>query len=270
MGFDLRRAIASAAPGARLEVPEGTWAGGLTLERPITLSGGGKACFDGLGRGPILTVRATDVVLEGFTFTNAVALAGAAISFHEGSLTLRDCSFERCQAPTHGGGALYARGAQLLIERCRFIENTGRAGGAVLLDQLAEATIRHSLFLRNRAVRGGALRLKEGAAAVVERCTFVENASVADPPMASTLDLCGTKTRTPRLELRQSAWVGTSPSELGEGQEFPGELVLTRNALPPSLQELGGENRFEVLEWSEEGLKISASALGDWGAIGAG
>ncbi len=269
MGFDLKQAIASAAPGARLDVPAGTWAGGLTLDKPITLVGHGTARFDGLSRGPILTVRARDVVLEGFTFTNAVALAGAAVSFHEGTLTLRDCLFERCLAPTHGGGALYARGDSLLIDHCRFVENTGRAGGAVLLDQLVEATVRQSLFLRNRAVRGGALRLKEGASAVVDRCTFVENTSVVDPPMASTIDVAGTKTRTPRLELKQSAWIGSSPLELGRADQFPGEVVLTRNALPPSLAGLGGENRFEALEWFEERLKISTSALGALGAVGA-
>lgn len=269
MGFDLKQAIASAAPGARVDVPSGTWAGGLTLDKPITLVGHGKARFDGMSRGPIVTVRARDVVLEGFGFGNAVALAGAAVSLHEGSLTLRDCVFERCLAPTHGGGAVYARGDQLIIERCRFVENTGRAGGAVLLDQLVEATIRNSLFLRNRAVRGGALRLKEGASARVERCTFVENVSVVDPPMASTIDVAGTKTRTPRLELTQSAWIGSSPSELGRADHFPGEVVLSRNALPPSLSTLGGENRFEALEWSDAGLKISTSALGALGAVGA-
>ena len=185
-----------------------------------------------------------------------------------------DRLFERCLAPTHGGGAVYARGERLLIDHCRFVENTGRAGGAVLLDQLVEATIRQSLFLRNRAVRGGALRLKEGASAVVDRCTFVENTSVVDPPLASTIDVAGTKTRTPKLQITQSAWVGTSPSELGRADLFPGEVVLTRNALPLSLSTLslptlGGENRFEALGWSPAGLKISTSALGALGAVGA-
>lgn len=222
--FELKQSLAA---GGRVEVPAGTWTGCHTLERALTLRGYG-AVFDGQGRGPLFTIAApgAEIVITGCTFTNAVALAGAAILLYEGRLVLRDCRFERCFAPTQGGGAVYARGESLLLERCVFERNTGRQGGAVLLDQLVDATLRDCRFEGNKAVRGGAVRLKEGARALLERCTFVDNEVVGAGSAGPSVEMGGTSTRSPHLEVRGSTFPGPLEHELSRADLFPGELIV--------------------------------------------
>ncbi|MDR7544842.1 MAG: nitrous oxide reductase family maturation protein NosD [Armatimonadota bacterium] len=65
-GFDLRAAVAAAAPGAVLDVPPGLYDGPLVLTRAITLRGGGQAVIDGGGRGDVVVIAGDDVHLEGF------------------------------------------------------------------------------------------------------------------------------------------------------------------------------------------------------------
>lgn len=254
MSFDLKVAIATAADGDVIDVPAGTWTGGLVINRGITLRGQGEVILDGQGRGPIVTINAPGaaVTLSGLRFTNAVALSGAAVLFHEGRLTLKGCRFESCFAPNHGGGAVYGRGDTLWVERCRFERNTGRQGGAMLLDQLIIATIRDSLFVGNTAVRGGAIRLKEGARAELSGCTLVDNLHVGETDGGATFDLCGTATRVPRLDLELCVWQGGSKPELGRATLFPGEVSFTSSLLPAELSAADGDNHFGAAELAED------------------
>ena len=221
MGFDLSRAIASAPAGATVDVPAGTWAGGLVVTRALTLRAAGAVVFDGQGAGPLLRINAeAEVTLEGFSFRNAVTLAGAGVFHEAGRLTLRDCSFTGCAATGHGGGAVYSRGESLRIARCRFEGNEGRQGGAVLLDQLVEATVEDSLFIANRARRGAALRVKAGARAHLSFCTVAGNVLLGPPPRGASLEVAPTLTRSPSLSLADTVW--SEPLAGGE----PGNLAL--------------------------------------------
>ncbi len=259
MSFDLRRALAEAAVGAVLDVPAGTWAGHLVLERALTLRGGPGVRFDGGGGGPIVRVDApgADVVLEGFHFSRGVAQSGGAVFFADGRLTLRDCVFEGNAAPAHGGGAIYARGEKLVIERCRFERNEARQGGAVLLDELVEAAVLDSLFVANRAVRGAALRLKEGAAATVSGCTFVGHTTPGPAHEGVTLDLAGTTTRTPTLVVEDSVWAEavTPPKKVPP-------LTLRRCLAPPAFVELGGDSLFVAPRFAEGTWALEAGSPG--------
>lgn len=265
--FDLKVAIATAADGDVIEVPAGKWSGGLVITRGITLRGQGEVVLDGQGRGPLITINAPGaaVTLSGLRFTNGVAISGAAVLFHEGRLTLKDCQFENCFAPNHGGGAVYGRGDTLWVERCRFERNTGRQGGAMLLDQLIIATIRDSLFVGNTAVRGGAIRLKEGARAELSGCTLVDNLHVGATDGGATFDLCGTATRVPRLDVALCVWSGAQQSELGRSNLYPGEVSFTTNLLPPQLSALQGDNHFGPAELTG-GCHLRA---GSWAASAA-
>ncbi len=62
----LQALVDNAAPGARIEVPEGTWEGDLYLDRPLTLVGVGRPLLRGSGHGSVVRVRAAGVTLEGF------------------------------------------------------------------------------------------------------------------------------------------------------------------------------------------------------------
>src|SRR5512138_1264036 len=61
----LQARVDAAAPGARIEVPPGTYDGDLFLDRPVHLVGVGRPTLRGSGRGSVLRIRPPGVVLEG-------------------------------------------------------------------------------------------------------------------------------------------------------------------------------------------------------------
>ncbi|MEQ9637676.1 MAG: nitrous oxide reductase family maturation protein NosD [Devosia marina] len=67
----LALAIAGASSGDVLILRDGTYAGPVTVDRPLTISGPGGAVVDGLGQGSVVIVAAADVTLQGFTVTGS-------------------------------------------------------------------------------------------------------------------------------------------------------------------------------------------------------
>ena len=61
----LATAIAEASSGDVLLLSGGAYLGPVTIDRPLTLKGDGTATIDGLGKGTVITVAASDVVLTG-------------------------------------------------------------------------------------------------------------------------------------------------------------------------------------------------------------
>ncbi|MDX2482493.1 MAG: nitrous oxide reductase family maturation protein NosD [Pseudodonghicola sp.] len=74
----LAKAIAGATPGDVLKLDPGRYEGGVVIDRPLTLNGGGAALIDGLGAGTVVTIDAPDVVVRGMTVTGS-GLDGAAL-----------------------------------------------------------------------------------------------------------------------------------------------------------------------------------------------
>ncbi|MCC7022090.1 MAG: nitrous oxide reductase family maturation protein NosD, partial [Thermomicrobiales bacterium] len=62
----LEAALATATPGATIEVRGGVYPGGLVIERPVQLIGIGQPVIDGGGEGTIVTIRNTTATLNGF------------------------------------------------------------------------------------------------------------------------------------------------------------------------------------------------------------
>ena len=67
----LARAAAAAAPGDVLRLAPGTHRGPVTLDRPVTLEGGGAATVDAGGAGTALTVTGPDVTIRGLTIAGS-------------------------------------------------------------------------------------------------------------------------------------------------------------------------------------------------------
>ena len=67
----LADAIAGADPGDVLILTGGTYAGPVTIDRPLTITGPETAVIDGEGQGTVVTVSAPDVVLQGFSVTKS-------------------------------------------------------------------------------------------------------------------------------------------------------------------------------------------------------
>jgi nitrous oxidase accessory protein len=64
-------AIDRAADGDTLLLRPGTYSENLTLERPITLDGGGRAILTGTGNGSVITVSGPDVTVQGLTISGS-------------------------------------------------------------------------------------------------------------------------------------------------------------------------------------------------------
>src|SRR5690606_17762229 len=65
-GDSLARAIAGAVPGDVLQLQDGTHAGPVTIDRPLTVTGTPGAVVDGHGQGTVITIAAPDVTSRGF------------------------------------------------------------------------------------------------------------------------------------------------------------------------------------------------------------
>ena len=69
--FDLQAAIAAAQPGDTIQVPPGTYAGPLLIDKPVILEGQGMPVIDSGGQGDVVTISAPDVTLRGFVIRNS-------------------------------------------------------------------------------------------------------------------------------------------------------------------------------------------------------
>ncbi|NNE81692.1 MAG: nitrous oxide reductase family maturation protein NosD [Silicimonas sp.] len=67
----LAAALETAQDGDVLRLLPGTYAGPVTIDRSLTLDGGGKAHIDAGGEGSVITVTATDVTIRGLTLTGS-------------------------------------------------------------------------------------------------------------------------------------------------------------------------------------------------------
>lgn len=248
MAFDLEQAVRDAVPGAVVNVPPGSYAVNLLLEKPVTLVAMGQVILDGTRQGPVVRVRTTGTVkLGGLTLVGGrTPLAGGGVALLEGELELLQCTLRFNEAPVGGGGALYVRAGTARVSQCRFEGNTGRLGGGVLVDGDGRLELRDSLLAQNAALEGGGLALKEAGAATVVACTFADNKAVGDTAQGSALSLAGTSTRAPSLSLSQCivAERASGPVTVFNFPAHPGQFSATRTLFPEWVQQPGEGNLF--------------------------
>jgi nitrous oxidase accessory protein len=70
-GMSLQQRIDAAAPGSRVEVEGGTWIGPIEIDKPIELIGRNWPVIDGGGKGTVILIEASDVVVSGFVLRNS-------------------------------------------------------------------------------------------------------------------------------------------------------------------------------------------------------
>lgn len=133
-GQPLQPWLDAAAPGSTVRLPPGRYDGPATVDKPLTLDGGGQAVIDAGNRGTVLTVKADRVTLRG------LALTGSGDS-HDAI-----------------DGAIMAEGRELLIEDNR-IDNVLFG---ISLHRTSDSVVRRNR-IRSRAAdiadRGDGLRL---------------------------------------------------------------------------------------------------------------
>lgn len=71
--IDLQAIIDSAAPGSTIDLPSGTYTGGITIDKAITITGHGWPVIDGGGSGTVIEVTAPDVTIENIVIRSSGA-----------------------------------------------------------------------------------------------------------------------------------------------------------------------------------------------------
>lgn len=110
--------------------------------------------------------------IEGCRFFDVDSDTGAAVRVISGSVSLADCSFDRCTATGPGGAVFVQSGAWAGITGSRFHANRASRGGGVFA--LGDVILDDCVFERNLAEQsGGAIWYYADLAAAA--CSFVEN-----------------------------------------------------------------------------------------------
>ncbi|HJP15827.1 MAG TPA: nitrous oxide reductase family maturation protein NosD [Acidimicrobiales bacterium] len=68
---DLQLLIDKAEPGDVIVLEPGVWEGGVLINKPLSLIGGGEAIIDGGGEGSVITVKSSAVTLNGLIIRNS-------------------------------------------------------------------------------------------------------------------------------------------------------------------------------------------------------
>ena len=95
--FDLAGAIAAAEAGSVVRIPEGTYAGPIRIDKPLTLVGDGRVVIDGGGGGDVLTIGAPDVTIRGLILRNtgkSLDKENAGVTGTWPRASILDCRFE--------------------------------------------------------------------------------------------------------------------------------------------------------------------------------
>lgn len=277
--MDLHKAIEDVPAGGIVRVPAGIWPAQLVIEKSVTLVGAPGTVLDGGGRGPVIRVAAprATVRIEKLTVRNGNAEAGGGIAFFEGSkLELVDCTIERSGAPSYGGGGVFLAGESAELHRCRVAGNTGRQGAGLLVDLTCQVVARDCLFAENVGIQGGGGRVKEGARALFIGCTFADNRVVGEKCTGASLDMAGTMTRKPNVQLVNCIVAGRDPAsetDLSNTATYPGTLSLKSSLLPVAMKGQPGINgpgvRFGAPSFLRDGEEPYLPAAGS-PAIGGG
>lgn len=253
--MNLQQKIDQTPEGAVLRLPAGVHVGTLQIARSITLIGEPlRTILDGDGDGPVVSIDAPDakVKLVGLVLQNGDAHAGGAVCFRRGDLELIDCVLRGSRAESFAGGALYAAGRTIRLERCQLLECRALQGGGALFDGLVKATLVSTLVATNRAKLGGGLRVREGAQVELEGCTVADNHSEQG---GTQLDLAGTMSRRPVLRVRNSIVSGDGQVVFNRA-EYAGELSGSHVLLPAGADVEG----LEAVVLGDPGFRRSGSS----------
>ena len=123
-------------------------------------------------------------VLDGFTLTGgagdssfhgAEASIGGRMVVMAATPTIRNCTFRGNSVTYNGGGMYLGNGADVLVERCRFVNNSAEKGGAVFCLS-STPTFGNVVFESNGArYAGGAIYNANQSPAIIRDCTFTLN-----------------------------------------------------------------------------------------------
>jgi len=175
----IAQAVAQAKPGDTVRIGGGTFAGGFTISKSLTLvgNGSGLTTISGGGTGPIVTTAGgTEVRIEGVTIAGARASTGAGgVSNQHADVMVVDSVVKDNQAPSGAGLGNFQDGTITILRSTVTgnsggfaVSNTGLGdlqvinstidgnanGGIQLTGDPGSATLRNSSVTRNLGAAG--------------------------------------------------------------------------------------------------------------------
>jgi predicted outer membrane repeat protein len=143
-----------------------------------------EQCAARVGGGVDVSSSAHLYISNDCSFLGCNAMRGGCIAAHaESTPTVLSSSLIRCQANVSGGGVDVDDNAQMLIDRCSFLENLCSPGlGGAIAARAGSTSIRHSTFKNCSGGRGGALFVQGGvvnASVSVADTEFSNNSAVS-------------------------------------------------------------------------------------------
>ncbi|HRQ64275.1 MAG TPA: choice-of-anchor Q domain-containing protein [Xanthomonadaceae bacterium] len=235
-------------PGIKVQLTSGD--AQYTGTQPITVNAG-NALIDGGGTGRILlawdapqvtinNLRARrgsgthggvittygHVIVQGSVFTDSTAEYGGAIyvGTDGGDITIIQSTLARnhSSASFTGGGAVYAGGGSVLLDRAILRDNSadGQGGAVYLYWFTSDVEVVDSIFDNNRAIGGGGA-IFSGGSVICTRSSFSNNRAMAGGGIASNGD---------QVELRQCTFSGNHGGAGGAGAVDGNELRVHRSS----------------------------------------
>jgi len=146
-------ALAAASDGDKIVVGAGTYSGGFTINRSVSLLGAGAGKTTISGGGPVITIAILrQVMITGVTISGGSAEFGGGILNGGGSLTLRESTVSGNSASE--GGGIFDLGP-LTLNDSKVIGNGAAFGGGIF--NQGTLTLNDSTVSGNRAGSGGGI-----------------------------------------------------------------------------------------------------------------
>ncbi len=233
--------------GSVLCFEPGRYVAQLMVRRSLTLRGLAEGVvLDAKGRGPVIVVNGSDATVEITDLTLRCGSGGA--GGHGGNLSVsrskyvvvRRATLEAGESDGNGGGALFARIGEVVLEGCRLTANHGAKAAAVLADEVAHVTLRDCVIAGNTG-KSPAVAAYQNGRLTVQHTTIADNEGPAiyllgQEPDTLALEVDGgllgnpalvlSGQPQPRAQVRRSMLSSALPAGIDAGENIVGEIKL--------------------------------------------
>jgi predicted outer membrane repeat protein len=160
-------ALAAAANGDTIGIAAGTYTGGFTVDKNVTLRGKGADQTTITGGRQVVTVAGgVSATIKSVTISGGESAFGGGI-FNNGTLTLKESTVSGNTASFFGGG-IYNNGGTLTLQESTVSGNTAHEGGGGIVNDNGTVTLTESTVSGNTTsgqgggiLSNGTLTLKE-------------------------------------------------------------------------------------------------------------
>lgn len=120
--------------------------------------------------GLIITGRANDAAVDGFTIKNGYINSGGGLRIQSSSITVRNCVIAYNVATTSGGG-VWCKGSDPAFINCTFVGNSSMAGGAIFVLGTSSPTLTNCIVAFSE--EGGGIYSNESSSQPTAVCCNV-------------------------------------------------------------------------------------------------